>query len=665
MKRFISILVVSLGLTGCGNYNPLAVLQFAPSESDSSNDETSGNSGAGAGIGNNQVPPPLYTIESLVSVKGETTGLAANDNFLFWSNEKGLWRSDLNGTDPQILVSNLTQPEGFIVNENALYWVEQRTPLKQVLQRMPLEGFHPITLRQAESAGEMRGTLVGDKEAIYWVVPVEVEGSGFFSFAIERVALDGTVTTLYITSERIWALGGDQTFIYWFEAVPNSGAKLSRILKSGGTPEVLAENTPLPATNMIVSSEGIFSGTSGMIFRIPIGGGPVEILENGRMFEPRNLVLYQEKLYWFDYSPIDYTEIRILSVPVTGEDFSVVAEHLRFPGQLVAIETGLYWGEDDPAATGFNRYRNWQHLAWDSQTPHTLASDLFVTAVDVANDRFYFSEYNAYSGFAQLTSLPVVGGDIEPVFVGSNGSGAFLTPDDGRLFFIDGSTIKRVPIEGGRAKTIGHNGQMLWNRLFVSEGWVYVSTYNSLPFHIFKVPAEGGELISLNEQFDAYGELLAVQNGYVYFRFRRGSDPFNRGLYRIPAVGGPPERILVLGENHEILGFEAPTTVYYSNELRQMFKYDLVTEQNQMLGHVGFGFLGFNASYVYVRWSTTSSVSRIPKNGSGTSELVWGVGNPFSMTGWVLSGEEIYFSTSQLTHTGVVSEIGRLRPFGT
>jgi predicted small lipoprotein YifL len=669
MKRFIPILlIVLLSLTGCGNYNPLSVLQFAPAESEASDrgDETSGN--PVTNTGNNQAPPPLYTIESLVSVAGETTGLAGNRDFLFWIDDvfgKGIWRSDRNGANPQLLVPRLRQPEGLTVSGNALYWVERWNG--KTLRRMLLDGSQPTTLRRVEDSYILPAMLIADEETIYWGVDT---GDGATRYRIERISIaDAAVTTLYRTPVPIEAFQADTAFIYWMEGI-SSDFKLYRMAKSGSDPELLAEGLSEPITRLILSPDGILFGSWSKIVRIPNGSRSEQVLVSGpTQFTPGSLNLYQGKLYWLDYSSPLGTEIRIASAPVTGGDFSIVAEHLRNAGQLVVLETGLYWGEDAPTSTAdYNRYRHWRRLDWNSQTPETLASGLFVNGVYVADGRFYFSEYDYFSKFAQITSLPVAGGEVQLVLGGVNTDRAILAAEGSDLFFGDGGAVKKVAAGGGPAKTFGIDGRWEIEHLYVSEGSVYLSSNGILPNGLYKVAAEGEVPIVLTENgmLDEYGEILAVHDGYVYYKFRPSADyPIFRKLYRVPVVGGSPERILALGENHELLGFEVPTTVYYANQGRDLLKYDIVTTQNQRLGFAGDRFLGFDDSYVFVDSSSSgTSVSRITKDGSNFPEFVLGVGSPYYLSGWLLYGGEIYFSASQLSNTGVVSEIARLQPTG-
>lgn len=667
MKRFIPIfLLVSLGLSGCGNYNPLSVIQFVSTASQGSKNEENSNNNRNDVV----LPPspPLYTKESLVTVQGETTGLAANRDFLFRVDDvfgKGIWRIDRDGANPQLLVPRLRQPEGLTVSGNALYWVERWNG--KTLRRMPLDGSQPTTLRRVEDSYILPAMISANEEAVYWSVDT---GDGATRYRIERISIsDAAVTTLYHTPVPIEAFQADTAFIYWMEGI-SSDFKLYRMAKNGGNPELLAEGLSEPITDLILSPDGILFGSWSKILKIPNGSRSEEVLVSGpTQFVPGSLNLYKGQLYWLDHSGPFGTEVKILSAPVTGGAFSVIAEHLRYAGQLVALETGLYWGEEAPTSTAsYNRYRDWRHLAWGSQTPETVASGLFVNEVYVADGRFYFSEYDYFSNFAQMTSLPVAGGRVETVLGGVNTDTAVLLAEGNDLFFSDGSAIKKVAAEGGPAETVGIDGRWSITHFYVSEGWIFISSNGQIITNgLYKIPVGGGIPVVLteNDMFDDYGEIFSVQNGYVYYKFRVDRDyPKFRHLRRVSTGGGPTEVVLSSEEIDEVLGFEGPSTVYLSRQ-GELLKYDMDTALTQKIGFAGARFLGFNQDFVFITFSSgDSSVWRLSKDGSGSAGFVVGSVSPFYLSGWFLYGEEIFISESQRSDTGLVSEIARLRSTG-
>lgn len=614
---------------------------------------------------------PFLEPESLVLVDAGVEELTTNGSALFWSDDptgKGIWRSDQNGNDPKILVPRLKRPEGLIVHGNALYWIDTNyngVPGGRLLKRMPLDGSLPETISITHGSHSLPGVLVSDQEAIYWTIHT---GDYTAPFAIERVSIqDFSATLLHSSTRKILALAADQTFIYWMEDVPTFVANLYRVAKAGGTPELLAESVSSPITNLVITPEGVLFGTWSKIVRIPNGGNAEEVLVGGRVqFTPRDLRLYQDRLYWINYGGGSYGHDQIVSAPVNGGDFTVVADELRSAGMLIALETGLYWNEDDPFHTNaLELYRTWQHLPWGSHTPMTLASGPWVNAVDVSGGRFYFAEYNNWQ-FSQLTSLPVAGGEIQLHLGGINNEVfTVLAADDRNLFFADHGALKKVPVDGGLAEPLVLDPRLSIRNIFVSDGSVFFFSESGTEDGLYRVSADGGPPITLDQTPANYGKILAVHDGDVYVGYGASGLKLQE-LRRVSIDGGPSERLLFAGENNEILGFETPATVYVSrwvwNDQFDLIKQNISTGETQIIRRGRIHFLGFDASALYLAdsWVDTT-VLRIPKDGS-PSEFVVTVPYPLHLSHWIHDAGKIYLAVTALTPDGYLSEILRMRP---
>jgi hypothetical protein len=236
------------------------------------------------------------------------------------------------------------------------------------------------------------------------------------------------------------------------------------------------------------------------------------------------------------------------------------------------------------------------------------------------------------------------------------------------LFFADGGAVKKAASGGRPTETLAFDNHLSINRILVSGESVFVGSGAPSEHGIFKVSVDGGILVPLLERAIGDYELLAVQGGYVYFKFGSGSGfPTFRELHRVPLDGGAPELVFSLTEKDELLGFEAPATAYANqwifNDQYALLMHNIGTGLTQKLWTGSFRFLGFDASAIYINDSFQNRIRRLPKDLSPSEEILV-LDPPLSLGQWLSYNGDLYFNVSYLDDTGVTSAIARMRPAG-
>jgi hypothetical protein len=467
-----------------------------------------------------------------------------------------------------------------------------------------------------------------------------------------------------------FTIGGN--YIYWLE---NAGtvnpweAKLYRVNKTGGLPETVCASIsdPIETTSLTYYSDSIFVGTYGKLLKIPAAGGTPTVLDEGYNIEPYNIVANQGMLYWINYNrDASYGhEWSIASQSINGGDITTIAAEVKGPRGLLATAEGLCWTESDPAyTTNYDMYHVLKRRLWTTGAVDVVANGIYISSYDVDSSYIYVTEFDRFTGYAEIARIPLAGGSRDLLIGGVNKSLFVLSTTPTDLLIGDVCSLKKVSIAGGVTKTLLINGRFEIADIREKDGVVFFSS-SGVRQGIYKIPLEGGSHVSLAEEPGLYGSIVSVQDGYVYYLLGQPNGWLAREqLRRVPINGGNSESVFVVPDGSYIDAVEGIGTVYMSqwiwNDQYKLIKYDIPTGKSTQIWFGAYRFRGYNSTSVFLD-NFNGTIYRIPKE-TGASTLAFYAQYPLVIDGnWVKSGENFYFSVSYLDErTGHYSELDLL-----
>jgi len=617
--------------------------------------------------------PQIFKTSPVLSGKGQIKQLAVSGSTVFWADEdygKGIWKYAKGSESVELLTPRLYQLTNIAVKGNYFYWTNINTQIKKIhLYRTTLDGSETTFLREVNGYSAVIGFI--DETSLY----LRANGLSPQAGSIEKISLDGSSSqTLYSSSQDLRGVTVDDSFIYWLEEVPGSAstkANLYRIKKTGGLPETVCENIPRPLSafaypdNFIAYSDNsIFVATYGKLLKVPATGGSFTVIAEGQNIQPNGIAANQGVVYWLNYDTQQYGgKYSILAAPVAGGAVSVVAADLQEPANFKATATGLHWTEADPAYTsGYDKYRLLKKIPWATGAVEVLASGLYLSAFDIAGSYSYFTKFDWYSNYGEISRTPVAGGASETLIGGVNATTLTLTATPTHLLIGDGPSLKKVPIGGGVTETLMINGRFKIGDIKEQDGTVFFTSYY-IRNGIYKVSLAGGPYVALAEEIGDHDEIVSIQDGYVYYRLSQDTanmETINE-LRRVPVNGGPSESVYKLPQGSFFDAFEGIGTVYFRewiwNDQYKQFKYDIVTGKSIELWSGNPSFIGYNGTYLF-RQDSVGNIYAIPKNG-GASKSVTRIPYPlYRSSSLVKSGENFYYSITYLDETqGYFTEI--------
>jgi len=231
------------------------------------------------------------------------TGVAVDNTYIYWADvdQGSIYRSALDGSNPQVLVdvAVITQASGgsttyfqggVAVDRNYIYWVDHN---QDSIYRSALDGSNPqvlvdeatIPLASGGSTAYNQVGLAVDNTYIYWA---DSEQDSIYRSALDgsnpQVLVDRAAIPLAsggITTYSQRGLAVDNTYIYWADADQDS---IYRSVLDGSNPQVLVDRATIPLASG-ASMTYIQWGIAVFVPQVHAVGGVAEVISMPISFE--------------------------------------------------------------------------------------------------------------------------------------------------------------------------------------------------------------------------------------------------------------------------------------------------------------------------------------------------------------------------------------------
>ena len=249
--------------------------------------------------------------------------------------------------------------------------------------------------------------IAATEDALFWT-----DGYGLPADPPQGViwtsALDGSGPQILVDRQRSpIGIAADAARVYWTNSPTWADSSLVMLDRASGAVSTLVTEPGLEAGIVAVGGGVVFASSSG----INVWRSADDPIENLTPEGATRLTSDGINVYFTQYATGDGNSGRVLSVPLSGGEVTVLAE-----GQAQA------W---DVATDGSHVY--WSNQAWEQPFP------------------------------ASIASVPVGGGESVTLTTGDEILKVF-TVLEGWAYYVNAWSLMRVPLEGGAAETVGAAG---------------------------------------------------------------------------------------------------------------------------------------------------------------------------------------------------------------
>ncbi len=318
--------------------------------------------------------------------------IAVHAGFVYWIDSTSLNRIPATGGTPETLVSGLNGTVDLAVTDTGIIWTE--TPccahgVTGAVKHAGLDGTNVTVLADGTTGARGPGRLALSTSDVYWADSVgtaNLEGWG----SIARMPLLGGPATTVVSGVGNSTLGPiavDATHVYVAD-----GYTVKAIPRAGGAAETLAVGDSR-ITGLAVDGVSVYwieDGGIPLVRKVTAGGGPTTLASGSGPAGP--LAIDNANVYWMGHFDT------ISKIPKNGGTLAVIGSGLPFLSDFTTDGESVYFTEQD---TGL------------------------------------------------VTSVPSRGGTPMVLAPLAGGTWRILGLDTSNLYWIDQSTVSRVPKAGG------------------------------------------------------------------------------------------------------------------------------------------------------------------------------------------------------------------------
>jgi hypothetical protein len=268
----------------------------------------------------------------------------------------GLTVANVCGPVPSVLVGGRNHPWKMISDGTTLFWIDYGTytDLYPPSETLPANGPNASVLAMNRAGGPV--TVLASAQVNARGIAVDGTNVYFTTQGMPGAAV-GTVWSVpkaggqaptAIATKQIGPNGVavDDTYVWWVNSESHTG--LMRVLKAGGTPEVVVAGTlgndiVLDESNVYWTVIVVPSVQSADIAQVSKLGGTLKVIVQG-LLNPGALLVDGGKLYWVDDGNVN-TSGRVMSFNLATQIKTEMAVRLNGPRSLAIDANNIYWTE--------------------------------------------------------------------------------------------------------------------------------------------------------------------------------------------------------------------------------------------------------------------------------------------------------------------------------
>jgi len=273
----------------------------------------------------------------LATNQGNPEGLVLHDGYLYWIEEglpQHIHRIPLTGGAAQDLGAAQVASSTLAVDNTSMYWTDQYHGTIYAAPNTGVpEGGAPTVLAAVDGGGT--ADMLVDPSRVYWT---DFNGGKVYAAPIGGITDGGAPTVLASGQTEPEFLATDDTNLYW--SAYGASAVMELSLGDGGAPFPVASGVNGPTFVQVTAGTVYFaSGTSDDIYSVPATGGTPQIFVAAGPTSTDSFVYDGATVFW---ATSGNPGGEILSA-LPGGNPTPLALGMTSPGNLTFDQNNIYW----------------------------------------------------------------------------------------------------------------------------------------------------------------------------------------------------------------------------------------------------------------------------------------------------------------------------------